>query len=131
MQGLGIDWQTHLPADKDKNRVTARAKGKVERPFRTVKEAHETLYHFHKPATEAEANDWLLRYLISYNQQQHRSGKHSRFDDWLTHLPPDGVRDMCTWQQFCRFAREPEQRKVGVDARVTWSCPLKAGHFQD
>lgn len=26
---------------------------------------------------------------------------------------------MCTWQQFCRFAREPEPRKVGIDARVT------------
>src|SRR3989442_3221888 len=26
---------------------------------------------------------------------------------------------MCTWEQFCRFAREPERRKVGVDARVT------------
>ncbi|MFS1808975.1 IS481 family transposase, partial [Bacillus anthracis] len=25
----------------------------------------------------------------------------------------------CTWDQFCRFAREPEQRKVGIDARVT------------
>ena len=26
---------------------------------------------------------------------------------------------MCTWEQFCRLAREPERRKVGVDARVT------------
>jgi hypothetical protein len=25
---------------------------------------------------------------------------------------------MCTWEQFCRFAREPERRKVGVDARI-------------
>lgn len=24
---------------------------------------------------------------------------------------------MCSWQQFCRFAREPERRKVGIDAR--------------
>ena len=52
MQGLGVAWQTHGPAGKDGTRVTARAKGKVERPFRTVKEAHETLYHFHKPDTE-------------------------------------------------------------------------------
>jgi hypothetical protein len=44
MQALGIAWQTHMPAGKDGTRVTARAKGKVERPFRTVKEAHETLY---------------------------------------------------------------------------------------
>ena len=27
--------------------MTARSKGKVERPFRTVKEMHENLYHFH------------------------------------------------------------------------------------
>jgi len=36
-------------------RRQARDKGKVERPFRTVKEAHETLYHFHQPENEAEA----------------------------------------------------------------------------
>jgi hypothetical protein len=119
MQALGIAWQTHVPAGKDGTRVTARAKGKVERPFRTVKEAHETLYHFHKPATEAQANDWLLRYLLRYNAQPHRSQDHARLADWLANLPPEGVRAMCTWEQFCRFAREPERRKVGVDARVT------------
>jgi len=26
------------------------------RPFRTVKEMHETLYHFHEPKDEEEAN---------------------------------------------------------------------------
>lgn len=26
---------------------------------------------------------------------------------------------MCSWEQYCRFAREPESRKVGVDARIT------------
>lgn len=26
---------------------------------------------------------------------------------------------MCAWEQFCRFAREPERRKVGIDARVS------------
>jgi hypothetical protein len=43
-----------MPKGSDGRRVTARAKGKVERPFRTVKEAHETLYHFHTPQDEAE-----------------------------------------------------------------------------
>lgn len=119
MLALDIKWQTHLPAGKDGTRTTARAKGKVERPFRTVKEAHETLYHFHKPETEKQANDWLMRYLLSYNDQNHRSEKHSRLVDWKTHLPTDGLREMCTWEQFCRFAREPESRKVGVDARIT------------
>jgi hypothetical protein len=26
---------------------------------------------------------------------------------------------MCTWERFCTFARSPERRKVGIDARVT------------
>jgi len=77
MLGLGIAWETHMAAGKDGTRVTARSKGKVERPFRTVKEAHETLYHFHKSETEAQANAWLLRYLLRYNEQQHRSQPHS------------------------------------------------------
>ena len=46
MERLGIDWRTHMPAGSDGLRVTARAKGKVERPFRTVKEAM-------KPSTTA------------------------------------------------------------------------------
>jgi hypothetical protein len=118
MQALGIEWKTHLPAGKDGRRTTARSKGKVERPFRTVKEAHETLYHFHKPETEQQANDWLLRYLLRYNDQRHRSEPHSRLEDWVANLPAEGLREMCTWEQFCRFAREPERRKVGPDARI-------------
>ncbi len=120
MQALDIVWQTHIPAGKDGTRTTARSKGKVERPFRTIKEAHETLYHFHKPETEAQANEWLMRYLVrTYNVQPHRSEPHSRMEDWQSNLPDEGLREMCTWEQFCRFAREPERRKVGVDARVT------------
>ena len=64
MDYLGIDVRTHMPQRKDGRKATARAKGKVERPFRTVKEMHETLFHFHKPETESEANDWLLRFLV-------------------------------------------------------------------
>jgi hypothetical protein len=40
------------------------SKGKVERPFRTVKEIHETLYHFHEPKDEEEANAWLINFLV-------------------------------------------------------------------
>ncbi len=119
MAALGVECQTHLPAGKDGRRVTARSKGKVERPFRTVKEVHETLYHFHRPQNEAEANLWLQRYLLNYNQQPHRSEPHSRLEDWLAHLPAEGFRAMCSWEQFCRFAREPERRKVGADARIS------------
>lgn len=119
MDRLDINWQTHIPAGKDGRRVTARSKGKVERPFRTVKEAHEVLYHFHEPDNEAEANQWLLNYLLNYNQHQHRSEDHSRIDDWLANLPVEGIREMCSWERFTTFAREPERRKVGIDARVT------------
>src|SRR3954453_18866692 len=119
MEHLGVRVMTHLPAGKDGRRPPARSKGKVERPFRTVKEAHETLYHFHKPETEAEANRWLKRYVASYNAQQHRSEPHPRIEDWLANLPETGVREMCAWERFCAFAREPERRQVGGDARVS------------
>jgi hypothetical protein len=119
MECLGVRVMNHLPAGKDGRRTTARSKGKVERPFRTVKEAHETLYHFHEPRDEAEANLWLRRYLVRYNAQQHRSEPHSRIEDWLRHLPEAGFREMCAWERFCAFAREPERRKVGIDARIT------------
>jgi len=119
MACLGVQVMTHMPAGKDGRRVTARSKGKVERPFRTVKEAHETLYHFHKPQDEAEANLWLHRYLASYNAQPHRAEPHSRSEDWLAHLPAAGLRAMCDWERYCAFAREPERRLVAGDARVT------------
>jgi hypothetical protein len=119
MDCLGIKVATHLPNGKDGRRVTARSKGKVERPFRTVKEAHETLYQFHEPETEAEANRWLHQYLLNYNSQPHRSENHSRMEDWLKNLPATGLREMCSWERFCTFAREPEQRKVDACARVS------------
>lgn len=120
MDCLGVRVIPHIPAGKDGRRTTARSKGKVERPFRTVKEAHETLYHFHEPENEAEANLWLHHWLARhYNNQSHRSEPHSRLDDWMLHLPSEGVRKMCAWERYCAFARAPERRKVGSDARLT------------
>jgi len=119
MESLGVELLPHMPAGSDGRRTTARAKGKVERPFRTVKEAHETLYHFHQPETEAEANRWLARFIAAYNRGDHRSEPHARIDDWLAHLPGVGVRQMCAWERFCAFAREPERRLVGIDCRLT------------
>jgi hypothetical protein len=119
MESLGVEVITHMPAGSDGRRTTARAKGKVERPFRTVKDAHETLYHFHEPETEAEANRWLARYVASYNRGDHRSEPHSRIDNWLAHLPAEGVRQMCAWERFCVFAREPERRLISIDCRLT------------
>ena len=120
MESLGIEVITHMPADSDGNRTTARSKGKVERPFRTVKEAHEALFFFHRPATEAEANLWLTNHIAgTYNRRDHRSEPHTRIEDWLAHLPANGIRQMCAWERFCAFAREPERRSVGVDCRLT------------
>ena len=116
---LDIEVQRHLPRGRDGRRTTARAKGKVERPFRTVKEMQETLYHFHEPQTEDEANAWLFNFLLRYNDMPHRSEPQTRMEDWLQQLPPEGLRDMCSWERFCTFAREPERRKVGIDARVS------------
>lgn len=119
LQCLDIELKTHVPKDNDGRRVTARSKGKVERPFRTVKEVHETLYHFHKPNNQEEANAWLLNYLLSYNVQKHRSEPHSRIEDWIKNIPDDGIREMCSWDRLCVFAREPDKRRVGPDARVS------------
>jgi hypothetical protein len=119
MDCLGIKLVTHMPNGKDGRRVTARSKGKVERPFRTVKEAHETLYHFHQPENEAEANLWLRQYLLHYNDKPHRNEAHSRMEDWRQNLPKSGLRSMCSWERFCTFARSPQRRKVDASARVS------------
>jgi hypothetical protein len=110
-----------MPKGKDGRRTTSRAKGKVERPFRTVKEMHETLYHFNQPKDITEANKWLLKQILLYNERDHRSEPHSRIEDWRQNIPPAGIRKMCSWERFCAFARDPERRKVGPDARVTVS----------
>ena len=119
MERLGVEWKTHMPAGSDGNRVTARSKGKVERPFRSVKEAHETLYHFHEPETEAEANLRLRNFINTYNDKPHRREPHSRIEDWVANLPDSGIREMCSRERFCAFAREPERRTVASDARIS------------
>jgi hypothetical protein len=119
MRYLDIEVRCHMPRGKGGRRVTGRAKGKVERPFRTVKEVHETLYHFHTPQHEEEANTWLVNFLLRYNEQPHRAELHSRIEDWLANLSPTGIRQMCSWERFCTFAREPERRTVGPDAQVS------------
>lgn len=53
----GVLYQEYFLSDG--RRTTARSKGKVERPFRTVQDGFETLYHFHKPQTLEEANEFL------------------------------------------------------------------------
>ncbi len=118
LEYLGIDLRTHMPKGKDGRRTTARSKGKVERPFRTIKEVHETLYHFHTPKNEKEANSWLLNYVLRYNEKGHRSENHSRIEDWIKNIPVSGLRKVCSWDRFATFAREPERRKVTGDATI-------------
>lgn len=134
LEYLGIQLRTHMPKGKDGRRTTARAKGKVERPFRTIKEIHETLYHFHTPTNEEEANIWLQNYVLRYNEKGHRSENHSRIEDWIKNLPESGLRKVCSWERFATFAREPERRKVAGDATIkvhggTYRVdPALAGH---
>lgn len=116
MEQLGIQVLTHLPQGADGRRTTAWSKGKVERPFRTVQDNFETLYHFHQPETLEQANEWLWTYLNSYNAMPHRSEKHSRLEDWKKNLPSEGFQEMCSRERFSQMAREPSERLVGSDA---------------
>jgi hypothetical protein len=118
MGSLGIRVLTHLPPKQDDRHTAARAKGKVERPFRTVKEVHETLYHFHKPKDEAEANLWMRRALVTYNNGGHRAEPHARIEHWLRHLPGEGACHVLVGTVL-RLAREPERRTVAGDATVS------------
>lgn len=70
-----------MPPSEKERRTPARAKGKVERPFRTIKEVHETLYHFHKPKDEDEANLLFRRALVTYNNGENRKESHARIFD--------------------------------------------------
>ena len=121
MKQLGVEVRVHMPRGSDGRRTTARSKGKVERSFLTIKCSLETLYHLQQPESLEEANAWLRKYLQEYNAMDHRHEDHSRLDDWLLNLPSQGFREMCSWERFRTFAREPEQRKadsngcVGID----------------
>lgn len=118
LAGLGIEFKTHLPRGKDGRRTTSRAKGKIERTNRTIKESFETLFHLHKPSKLSQANQWLMNYLKQYNGAPHRSEKLSKMVVWRQFLPTEGYRQMCSWEKFCQFVREPETRIVASDACV-------------
>ena len=60
----------------------------------------------------------MIASAYSYNTQPHRREPHSRIEDWVRNLPCEGLRQMCSWQRFCAFAREPERRTVAGDARI-------------
>ena len=116
MTQLGVDVRTHMPRGSGERRVTARSKGKVERPVRTVKEAHETLYHCHTPQSEAEANLWLRNYLVATTPAA-PVGAALASRGLVVQVGGSGLRAMCAWDRFRTFARKPERRRVGIDAR--------------
>ncbi len=125
---LGIKVKTHEPRKDEKidKRTTSRSKGKVERPFLTVKCAHEALYQLgHVPKTEAEANVYLLSYVHLYNKQNHRIENHSRIEDWVAKLPEGGFKAVCSWEKFRSFAREPEQKTVARDCTISMDGGVK------
>lgn len=117
---LGIEIKVHqTPEQATQRRTSARAKGKVERCFRVIKESFETLFHFHKPQTVTEANLWLFTHLLHYNCQKHPSKESSRLETWVSGLPVNGFRQMCSWETYCTFAREPEFRTVALDGSIS------------
>jgi hypothetical protein len=118
MKQLGVEVRVHMPKGSDGRRTTARSKGKVERSFLTIKSSLEPLYHLQQPETLVEANTWLHQYLQEYNAMDHRHEDHSRTKDWLQNLPPPGFKEMCSWDRFRTFAREPEQHKADSNACV-------------
>lgn len=120
MECLGVTIKSHMPEDSDGRRKTARSKGKVERPFRTIKETLEVLYHKVKPQNLEEATQILHHHLYTfYNTRDHRSEKHTRIEDWLQNLPPSGFKQMCTWEKFSSFAREPVERTVSAEGKIS------------
>ena len=119
MASLGVEVKAHLPASKGQGKTTARAKGKVERAFSTIKSVHETLYHFNKPRSIEEANLWLIQSIIGYyNNLSHRRESHTKIEDWKQNIPKSGVREMCDWPTFCSFARRSELRTVTSEGTV-------------
>ena len=119
MAFLNIEIRTHLPDGKDGRRKTSRSKGKVERQYRNIKNILEPLYHLHPPKNLPEANEWLRHYSQRCNEEMHRREDHSRIKDWQLHLPPEGFRVICNWEEFSTACLEPETRKVGSDACVS------------
>lgn len=120
MECLGVNIKSHMPENSDGRRTTSRSKGKVERPFRTIKETLEVLYHKVKPQNLEEANQTLHHHLYTfYNTRDHRSEKRTRIEDWLQKLPSNGFKQMCSWEKFSSFAREPVERTVSAEGKIS------------
>ena len=82
MKRSGIEWTPLMLAVSGDRRVTSLSKRTVVRPFRTVKEARETLYHFYESGTEAEVNLRLSNFINNYADKPHRREPRRQIEDW-------------------------------------------------
>lgn len=103
-----------------KLKKASRAKGKIERSFQTLKSDFESLFHFHRPRNVAEANEWLFKYLLTFNSRPHPEPgvDGSRMQVWINGLPDSGYRQICDEDTFWTYVSEPESHVVGPDARI-------------
>jgi hypothetical protein len=103
-----------------KLKKASRAKGKIERRFLILKTDFESLFHMHRPRSVAEANDWLSKYLLTYNAREHPEPgiQGSQIEVWANHLPSSGYRQVCDADTFWSYVAEPENYQVGPDARI-------------
>ena len=118
LQSLGITLLTHMPKNSDGRRTTARSKGKIERFNQTIKNSLESKYFLHSPTSIEEANEWLIDYISYYNALNHRSIKQPKLKVWKDNLEHNKIREMCSWEQFCKIVRKPETRKVKQDSTL-------------
>ena len=59
-----------------------------------------------------------MNHLLHYNCQKHPTREGSRIEVWAADLPPEGFRQMCSWETYATFAREPEYRTVDDNSRI-------------
>jgi hypothetical protein len=115
MECLGVRVMTHLPAGRDGRRVMARSKGKVERPFRTVKAKPCTISTGRRtkqrPTCGCTAT-WLTT-MVNRTASNRKA-------DWRTGsgtYPSSGCGRCAPGSVSGAFAREPERRLVAADGR--------------
>ena len=118
---LGSKVRVHLSdSTTGKLRKASRAKGKIERTFRFLKEDFESLFHFHRPQDVEQANQWLKQYLLTHMSRPHpETGiDGTRIEIWAKDLPAGKYRKVCDPDIFWSYVLEPELRTVGPDARL-------------
>ncbi|MBF0232946.1 MAG: transposase family protein [Desulfamplus sp.] len=103
-----------------KLKKASRAKGKVERQFLFLKEDFESLFHIHRPRNVDEANEWLLKYLLTCNCRPHPEPaiEGTRIEIWANDLHNKTFKKVCDPDTFWAYIAEPNFRIVGPDARI-------------